>query len=44
MLGVHAFADQESGATIALNFHSTREMVASFQSHIRIQQGLARLE
>jgi len=43
VLGVHAFVDPANGATVILNFHSTREMVASFQSHIRIQQGLARL-
>lgn len=43
VLGTHAFIDQRTGATVALNYHSTREMVASFQGHIRIQQGLARL-
>lgn len=43
VLGVHAFADPSSGATVVLNFHDTREMVPSFQSHIRIVQGLRRL-
>lgn len=43
VLGTHAFIDPATGAAVALNFHSTREMVNSFQAHIRIQQGLARL-
>ncbi len=43
VLGVHAFADPASGAVVVLNFHDTREMVASFQTHIRIVQGIGRL-
>lgn len=43
VLGVHAFADPASGRTVILNFHDTRELVASFRTHIAIQQSLARL-
>ena len=43
VLGTHLFVDPDRGTSVALNFHDTREMVASFQTHIRIAQGLARL-
>jgi len=43
VLGVHAFANPARDTTVILNFHGTREMVTSFQTHIRIQQGLARV-
>jgi len=43
VLGTHAFFYPEAKATVALNFNGTREMVASFQTHIRIAQGLSRL-
>jgi D-alanyl-D-alanine carboxypeptidase len=41
VLGTHLFGDEKS--TIVMNFHDTREMRASFQTHVRIQQGLNRL-
>src|SRR5690606_33279473 len=40
VLGVHCFSDGNS--TVILNFHSTAEMRASFQTHIRIAAALAR--
>lgn len=43
VLGTHLFVDPDRGTSVVLNFHDTREMVASFQTHIRIAQGLARL-
>ncbi len=42
-LATHLFVDPEHGTNVVLNFHGGREMVASFQTHIRIAQGLARL-
>lgn len=42
-LATHLFLDPERGTSVVLNFHGGREMVASFQTHIRIAQGLARL-
>ena len=44
VLSTHLFVDPPRGTSVVLNFHSTREMVASFQTHIRIAQGLARLD
>lgn len=43
VLGTHCFRYPEHDAVVVLNFHGTQEMVASFQTHIRIAQGLARL-
>ena len=45
VLGVHCFTDPdpERDTTVILNFHSTREMTASFQTHIRIARLLTRL-
>lgn len=43
VLSVHAFTDPATATTVILNFHSTGEMVSSFQTNIRIQQGLTRL-
>ena len=43
VLGVHCFTDPERDTTVILNFHSTREMRASFQTHIRIATLLDRL-
>jgi len=42
-LATHLFTDAERGTSVVLNFHGGREMVASFQTHIRIAQLLARL-
>ncbi|MDQ2624452.1 MAG: beta-lactamase family protein [Actinomycetota bacterium] len=42
VLGVHCFTDPARETTVILNFHSTREMRASFQTHIRIAMILAR--
>lgn len=39
--GVHAFTAPELGLRIAMNFHSTREMVRSFRVHIRLVQLVA---
>lgn len=36
--GAHLFAIPDAGIHLALNFHSTREMVRSFQTHIRLVQ------
>lgn len=41
--GVHLFVNPERGTSIVLNFHGTREMLASFRTHIRIARGLAQL-
>lgn len=43
VLGVHCFTDPERDTTVVLNFHSTREMTASFHTHIRVARLLARL-
>ncbi len=43
VLSTHLFVDVERGTSVVMNFHDTREMVVSFQTHIRIMQGLARL-
>ncbi len=40
--GVHLFAAPEAGITLAMNFHSTREMLRSFRVHIRLLQQVAR--
>ena len=42
-LGVHAFIDVEHEAIYVANHHSTREMGASFRTHIRAMQALQRL-
>lgn len=42
VLGVHCFTDPARETTVVLNFHSTREMRASFQTHIRIAAMLDR--
>ncbi len=39
----HMFADRATGSSVVLNFHSSSEMRASFMTHIRIAQQLARL-
>lgn len=39
----HMFTEPESQSSIVLNFHSTREMRASFMTHIRIAERLTRL-
>jgi D-alanyl-D-alanine carboxypeptidase len=36
--GAHAFTAPELGIHLAMNFHSTREMVRSFRVHIRLMQ------
>lgn len=43
VLGVHCFTDPQRGSAVILNFHSTREMRASFMTHIKIAQLLDRL-
>ncbi len=43
VLSVHLFVDTARGTSVVLNFHGTREMTASFITHIRIAQGLSRL-
>jgi D-alanyl-D-alanine carboxypeptidase len=43
VLSTHLFFDPANETSIVLNFHDTRQMTASFQTHIRIAQGLARL-
>lgn len=40
--GVHLFTDPDSGVTLVLNLHSTREMTRSFQLHIRLLQTVLR--
>ena len=42
ILAVHAFRYPELDTTVALNFHGTREMTASFRLHIRLAQLLAK--
>ncbi|TFD72855.1 serine hydrolase domain-containing protein [Cryobacterium fucosi] len=42
VLGTHMFYDPRHDAHVVLNFHSTREMVRSFKSLIRIEQALGR--
>lgn len=43
VLATHAFVYPEAQVTVAVNFNGTREMVASFQTHIRIAQALSKL-
>lgn len=43
VLGAHLFVDPASGTNVVLNFHGTREMRASFVTHITIARGLHRL-
>src|SRR5690606_10883621 len=43
VLGVHCFTDPEREVTVVLNFHSTREMTASFRTHIQIARLLDRV-
>jgi D-alanyl-D-alanine carboxypeptidase len=43
VLGVHCFTDPQRETTVILNFHSTREVRASFMTHIKIAQLLDRL-
>lgn len=43
VLSVHAFADPVVQTNVVLNFHGTREMRASFMTHIRIAQRVAQL-
>ncbi|QIM18970.1 beta-lactamase family protein [Leucobacter coleopterorum] len=43
VLGTHCFIDPETETTVVLNFHDTREMVASFRSHIHIVRQLHKL-
>ena len=42
-LATHLFIDTERGTSVVLNFHGRGEMSASFRTHIRIAQGLAKL-
>lgn len=43
VLGAHMFVDTEHGTNVVLGFHGTREMRASFVTHITIAHGLSRL-